>query len=239
VAYALCVLVGFVLAAAARRLDRSPPTPHRHAVSAIALVGAVSGAMLFQLPADAFGWSASRAGEPIVAGALGGRTVLGGLLGGWIAVEFGKRGLGLHQPTGDGFALPLAVALACGRLGCFFTGCCAGRTLRDEDWWRPLAVDDGHGAHRFPAQLAEIAFHGFAAVALFALMRTGALKNRQFAAYVTVYAVVRFALEWERDNPKLALGLTYYQWLAFPLFALAAGTCIARSGSVARASTPA
>ena len=231
-AYALCILLGIVLGALARKLDRDPPTPHRQALSAIALVGALSGAFLLQLPADAFGWSASRAGEPIVAGAFGGRTVVGGLLGGWLAVEAGKRGLDVRTATGDGFALPLAIALACGRLGCFFTGCCAGRRLdpgERYEWWRGLAIDDGHGSHRFPAQLAEVAFHAIAAVVLFATMRAGIGKNRRFALYVAAYAAFRFALEWLRDNPRLALGLTYYQWLAVPLFALAAGTWLVRS----------
>ncbi|MFI5301062.1 MAG: prolipoprotein diacylglyceryl transferase family protein [Polyangiales bacterium] len=236
-AYALCIFVGLVLAAFARRLDRDPPTPHRQALFAIAAIGALSGAMLFELPADFFGWTASRAGEPIVAGAIGGRTLLGGLLGGWIAVEAGKRGLGVTTPTGDGFALPLAIALACGRVGCVLTGCCAGRPLDGYEWWRAIAIDDGHCSHRFPAPHVEVVFHLACAVALYALMRTGALRHRRFAAYVALYAAFRFAIERVRDNPRIALGLTYYQWLSMPLLALGVGTLIARSRAARQVAT--
>lgn len=226
--YAVCILAGIVLAFVARRLAPEPPPPHHQALSLIAIVGALGGAVLFEAPADFLGWTAGVAGQPVVTHALGGRTVVGGLLGGWLAVEAGKWGLGIAQPTGDGFALPLAVGLGCGRLGCFFAGCCAGRTPIGDVWWSGLALPGRDGLPRFPAQLAEVGFHALAAVLLFAGARAGALRTRRFAAYVALYAAFRFAIETVRDNPPLALGLTYYQWLAVPLFALSAGTFAAR-----------
>jgi phosphatidylglycerol---prolipoprotein diacylglyceryl transferase len=239
VAYTLCILVGIALAFVVRRLAPELRPPHHQALSLIAIVGALGGAVLFELPADFYGWSAGVAGEPIVTHAMGGRTVVGGMLGGWLAVEAGKWGLGIKQPTGDGFALSLAVGLACGRLGCFFAGCCAGRTLEGDPWWSELALPGRDGLLRFPAQLAEVGFHALAAVVLFVLARAGELRTRRFAAYVALYAAFRFAIETVRDNPPLALRLTYYQWLALPLFALAAGTFVARrprgAGSLQRA----
>ncbi len=226
--YSSCILLGVALAFVVRRLAPEPPPPHQHALSLIAIVGALGGAVLFEVPADFLGWSAGVAGDPVVAHALGGRTVVGGMLGGWMAVEAGKWGLGIRQPTGDGFALSLAVGLACGRLGCFFAGCCAGRTPGPGEWWSGLALPGRDGVPRFPAQLVEVGFHALAAVALFSLARAGKLRTRRFAAYVALYAAFRFAIERVRDNPRLALGLTYYQWLAMPLFALAAGTFAAR-----------
>jgi phosphatidylglycerol---prolipoprotein diacylglyceryl transferase len=228
VGYAICILVGIALAFVVRRLVPEPRPPHHQALSLIAIVGALAGATLFEVPADFHGWTAGVAGEPIVTHALGGRTVVGGMLGGWLAVEAGKWGLGIKQPTGDGFALSLAVGLACGRLGCFFAGCCAGRTLSGDPWWSGLALPGRDGVPRFPAQLAEVAFHVLAAIVLVVLWRAGALRTRRFAAYVALYAAFRFAIETVRDNPPLALGLTYYQWLAVPLFALAAGTFVVR-----------
>jgi len=237
--YTVCVLVGVALAFGARRLVPEPPVPHRHALSLIALVGAVAGAFLFEVPADLFGWTAGVAGEPAVAHALGGRTVVGGLLGGWLAVEAGKWGLGVAQPTGDGFALPLAIGLACGRVGCLLTGCCAGRVSGGDEWWAPLALP-GHDARlRFPAQLAEVLFHVACAAALVALSRSGGLRLRRFAAYVALYGAFRFALEVVRDNPRLWLGLTYYQLLSVPLIAMAAGTLLARSRATPLAGSPA
>jgi phosphatidylglycerol:prolipoprotein diacylglycerol transferase len=228
-AYTVCVLLGIVLGAGARRLVHEPETPHRHALGLIALVGATAGAIIFESPADLFGWTAGVAGQPVIQHAFGGRTVVGGLLGGWLAVEAGKRGLGIVQPTGDGFALPLAVGLCFGRIGCFLTGCCAGRPTTGHEWWTRLAIPGHDGVLRFPAQVTEVLFHAIAFVVLLALARRGHFRYRRFAAYVAVYALFRFFIETVRENPPLALGLTYYQWLVLPLFALALGTVIVRS----------
>ena len=227
--YAVCVLVGVALSLIARRLAPEPAVPHAWALSLIAMVGATAGAFVFEVPADLYGWTVGLAGEPMAAEAIGGRTVLGGLLGGWLAVEAGKRGLGIGRPTGDGFALPLAIGLACGRMGCFFRGCCAGKRAVGGEWWSGLAMLGHDGVPRFPAQLAEVAFHLSAGVVLFVLARRGALRHRRFAAYVALYAVFRAAIEELRGNPAVLLGLTYYQILAAPLFALAASTLVARS----------
>src|SRR5205814_5317977 len=53
---------------------------------------------------------------------VGGKTIVGALLGGLFAVEAMKRYIGLHQSTGDLLAIPIAAGLAIGRIGCFVTG---------------------------------------------------------------------------------------------------------------------
>ena len=90
-------------------------------------------------------------------------------------------------------------------------------------------MHDAHGVARFPAQLAEAAFHATAAVVLLIAARRGWLRGRRIAAYLALYAVVRFLLEFVRANPPVAFGLTYYQFLALALFALAGGTWWVRS----------
>jgi phosphatidylglycerol:prolipoprotein diacylglycerol transferase len=218
-----------VLAFFVRRLAPAPRYPHKLPLAVIALVGALGGAILFELPADWLGWTAAIAGEPVRTHGLGGRTVLGGILGGWLAVEAVKPALGIRGSTGDAFAAPLATALACGRIGCALTGCCAGRVATGDAWWRWLAVVGRDGAPRFPAQLAEAAFHAMAAITLVVLARRGILEGRRLAAYVAAYCVARVLLETVRDNPPVLGGWTYYQLLAIPLFALALGTWIRRS----------
>ncbi len=47
---------------------------------------------------------------------------MGGLAGGLIAVELVKKRFGVTAGTGDLFAIPLAVGIAIGRIGCFLTG---------------------------------------------------------------------------------------------------------------------
>ncbi len=53
---------------------------------------------------------------------MSGKTVVGGLIGGLFAVEWMKKRLGVTQRTGDLFAIPLAVGIAVGRIGCFLSG---------------------------------------------------------------------------------------------------------------------
>ena len=227
--YAACVALGIALAYLVRRLLPRPSYPHAQTLAAIACVGALSGALLLELPADWFGWAAQGAGAPIVAHGIGGRTVLGGILGGWIAVELSKPALGIRVATGDGFAAPLAAALACGRVGCSLTGCCPGKAAADSSWWRGIALVARDGVARFPAAPVEAVFHAVAAVALVVLVRRGMLPGRALAAYVAIYCVVRVLLEEVRDNPAVLGRWTYYQLLALPLLALALVTIVRRS----------
>src|SRR5215212_1594838 len=47
---------------------------------------------------------------------LGGKTIVGGLLGGWIGVEIAKRKLRITHSTGDLYVLPLTLGIAIGRI---------------------------------------------------------------------------------------------------------------------------
>ena len=53
---------------------------------------------------------------------LGGKTIVGGLIGGLIGVELVKLAMGIRRSTGDLYAPALAVAIAVGRIGCLLTG---------------------------------------------------------------------------------------------------------------------
>jgi phosphatidylglycerol---prolipoprotein diacylglyceryl transferase len=86
---------------------------------------------------------------------LGGKTIVGGLLGGTIAVEWIKHRLGIVSRTGDLFAIPLAIAIAIGRIGCFFGGLRDGTSGTPASL--PWAVDFGDGIPRHPTQLYEMA----------------------------------------------------------------------------------
>ncbi|HEV8377512.1 MAG TPA: prolipoprotein diacylglyceryl transferase family protein, partial [Tepidisphaeraceae bacterium] len=95
----------------------------------------------------------SRRSTPLVL--LSGKTIVGGLLGGWIGVELVKKKFGVRRATGDLFVFPLVVGIVIGRLGCFLTG------LADHTHGvhssLPWAVDFGDGP-RHPTQFYEIAF---------------------------------------------------------------------------------
>lgn len=223
VGYPLWTAAGIVAALVAARLQPDPsslPPRLRSGLFLCAVGGAVASAYLLQLPADLFGWHApAPAGMPPEL-PLGGRTVLGGLLGGWLGVEWAKRRLGIRRPTGDSFALPLALALGFGRLGCMAAGCCAG-VVCEPHWW---AYVDADGTPRVPVQAAEAVFHFGAAVVLFVAARRRRAGGRRLAAYLAVYAVLRFGLEFVRLQPPMLAGLTWHQLLAAGLFAVAGTT---------------
>jgi phosphatidylglycerol---prolipoprotein diacylglyceryl transferase len=87
---------------------------------------------------------------------IGGKTIVGALAFGLVSVELTKRYIGLRQSTGDLYAIPLALGIAIGRIGCFLTG------LSDNTYGTatnlPWAVNFGDGIPRHPTQLYEIAF---------------------------------------------------------------------------------
>lgn len=227
-AYSLFVVLGIVLGLAVSRYGPPDAIPANVArrTRIGALLGAVIGAHLFELPADLLGWTAPVPGH--VGAPFLGRTVLGGLLGGWIGVEIAKLTLGYRGATGDRFAAPLAISLTLGRLGCVVAGCCPGEPIDANSMWAPLSLVH-HDPPRFPATLIEAYFHAAASILLVLAARFDVLRGRRLSAYLLALSIVRFGLEGVRANPAILLGLTYYQWLCVPLFVLALGTLVARS----------
>ena len=137
---------------------------------------------------------------------LGGKTIVGGLLGGGAGIEFAKKRLGIARSTGDAFVWPLAVGTAIGRLGCFFTG------LDDHTYGvattLPWGVDFGDGLARHPTQLYEGAFVLMLAVVIFFATRGRALPaGARFRLYFAGYFSFRFLIEFlkPRETPFLFL----------------------------------
>ena len=121
----------------------------------------------------------------------GGKTIVGGLLGGWIAVEVVKRVNGIHQRTGDLFVVPLCAGIAIGRVGCLLAG------IADDTYGVPTqlpwAVDFGDGVGRHPVQVYEIVFLLALAVAISKLpvMRQGA----KFGIFLASYLMWRVGID--------------------------------------------
>jgi len=147
---------------------------------------------------------------------MGGKTIVGGLLGGLLAVEWSRKRRGLIKASGDLFAIPLALGISVGRLGCFLTG------LDDADVGMPThlpwGVNFGDGIPRHPTQLYELCFALALAWALtrlrFRMPRQGDLFKLFMVSYLGFRLVVDFI------KPVLRFGgLTVIQWAA--LFGLA------------------
>jgi prolipoprotein diacylglyceryltransferase len=145
-----------------------------------------------------------------VAAWLGGKTIVGGLLGGWIGVEIAKKRLGIRRSTGDAFAFPLCFGIAVGRIGCFLTG------LADHTHGVhtsvPWAVDFGDGP-RHPTQLYEIKFLVLLAFALTirARRRRTHAEGELFRLFMVGYLAFRFVIEFIKPDEKPWLGLSAIQ----------------------------
>jgi phosphatidylglycerol:prolipoprotein diacylglycerol transferase len=170
-----------------------------------------------------------------------GKTVLGGLFIGYLAVEATKLALGIKVKTGDAFAMPIAAALCVGRIGCFFGGCCFGNQT-DLPWGVCFqAAGDAIPIPRHPTQLYEAIFHATWLLIL-AILTLGTSRNtigrvdasytsenrpnqtrgsfREFRwleghllkAYLLCYLAFRFLTESIRPEPTLAWNLTVYQF---------------------------
>ncbi len=175
------------------------------------IVGAIGGALVgSKLLAWAESWpdylAAWRAGD--VGAILGGKTIVGGLLGGWAGVEVAKQILGVGFSTGDAMVFPLALGMSIGRIGCFLTGLsdhtCGNHTSV------PWAVDFGDGP-RHPAQLYDIAFLIVLSLALAVLHRWPHGNGRLWRLFVPSYCLYRFAVEFIKPTGPKYLGVSGIQ----------------------------
>lgn len=148
---------------------------------------------------------------------FGGKTILAGLIGGYLAVELAKKILGIRTRTGDSFVVPVAGSIAVGRLSCFVGACCFGIETR-LPWGVVFPTVDMVARH--PTQLYEFLFHSLAAIVFATFRSRGLLKNRLFRLYLVAYCVFRFSSEYLRPEARLWWGLTAYQWSAALLAAV-------------------
>jgi phosphatidylglycerol:prolipoprotein diacylglycerol transferase len=189
-------LAAFVFWQMAKR--RGMATDSIGRVMAAGLIGGLAGANLVQL----------------LATGLPGKTIEGGIVGGWLAVIWMKRRLGVTRPTGDLFALAIPAGEAIGRIACFVGGCCYGK-LAGVAW----AVHD-HGAWRHPAQLYLSVAAAACFTALLAIERMRFLpENGLFYLGGALFCVDRFIVEFFREGPASALGVTLAQAVCIAGFA--------------------
>lgn len=140
----------------------------------------------------------------------GGKTIVGAILGGWVAVEVAKSYSGIHKRTGDLLVQPLLFGTMIGRIGCFLAGT-ADKTFGNPSHL-PWAVDFGDGVLRHPLQLYEIAF----LFAYFVLVEKGNLRfanGERFRLYVFSYFGLRIGLEALKSAPRF-FALDTLQWAA-------------------------
>jgi phosphatidylglycerol:prolipoprotein diacylglycerol transferase len=172
----------------------------------VALCGGLIGAKVTEI---IFGRSAPSA-LLILDPASGGRTIIGGVIVGWIAVEIAKWRLGIRRSTGDMFALALPAGEVVGRIGCHFSGCCYG--IEANLPWSTFQ----HEAFRHPTQLYLAVS---AAVTFFVLkrLRDQFPEGSLFALYLLCFATYRFIIEFFRVTDVLFWSLSTAQWVSIEL----------------------
>jgi phosphatidylglycerol:prolipoprotein diacylglycerol transferase len=197
------------------------------------LLGAFLGAKVLYLAID--GWR--YIGQPDVWLQLAtGKTILGALLGGYLAVELVKRVVGYRGITGDWFALIAPVGITLGRLGCLVHGCCHGQACAPAYY----TLRDAAGVDRWPAVPAEILFN-LAMVALFLVLRwRRKLAGQHFQLYLIAYGTFRFLHEFLRNEHRLLGPITGYQLAALAVagFGLVAFVRRWRADKVSGAASP-
>jgi phosphatidylglycerol:prolipoprotein diacylglycerol transferase len=181
----------------------------------VAVAGAALGSkLLFLLEDPHLTWQSIR--DP--AYLMGGKTIVGALAFGLVAVEAMKRYIGLNRSTGDLYAIPLAIGIAIGRIGCFLTG------LTDNTYGvasgLPWAVDFGDGVRRHPTQLYEAVFLVALIPVLYSILRS--LQSREghgrfqpgdvFKFFMVAYMLFRLLCDFIKPYPRIYLGLGGIQW---------------------------
>jgi phosphatidylglycerol---prolipoprotein diacylglyceryl transferase len=206
----LAYFVGFrIYLAQRRRLGDVLDNHTRWSVIAGAIAGALVGAKLLHMLEDPVATWAKR-GDLLLF--FGGKTVVGGLIGGLAGVELTKTWIGVRQSTGDLLALPLAIGIAIGRIGCFLAGPSDGTSGVPSTL--PWAVDFGDGIARHPTQLYEILALVTIAATLFILRRRPHQTGDLFKVLMVGYMTCRLLVDAIKPEPRIALGLSTLQWAA-------------------------
>ena len=192
-AYALCSLIGLIAGAlvAWKLTMPRPPEVVRIPYYTCAFIGTIVGA---KIPI----WLSYGFTNYIIQG----KSVMGGMLGAFLAINLYKICSGKKGGFGGRFVIPLAVAIGFGKIGCYLNGCCSG-TLT------------------FPVQLIESVFQFTMAICLYKFYQYTKRADLLFSVYILSYLCMRFSIEFWRVEPRVLFGLTVYQYLALifiPIF---------------------
>ena len=186
----------------------------RYAYYTVAIVGAVLGAIVIG-SLNIYYSLESR--ETLFVG----KSILGAIVGATVVIEIFKKVVKIEGSTGAYFVPSLAIGIAIGRLGCFFSG------LEDYTYGVVtdsfLGYDFGDGLFRHPVQLYESAVMGlfFLYVVYTYFKNKNYFEKYIFYQFILLYAIQRFMWEFLKPYETIFLGLNIFQFFCLGLMVYA------------------
>lgn len=172
----------------------------------IVFTALMGGAIGSKLPVWLMNYQAIIASFPDLTPVLTGRTILGGMIGGTLAVYWYKRKSGIKLRIGNQLAPAIALGMAIGRIGCFMRGCCFGIPTHTS-----YGINFGDGIKRHPTQIYDALFNLGMFIYLLIFYRKVKEPGKLFAIYINIYFIFRFGLEFFREEPIVFWTLTAAQ----------------------------
>jgi phosphatidylglycerol---prolipoprotein diacylglyceryl transferase len=156
-----------------------------------------------------------------------GKSIIGALAGGYLAIVIAKRAFRYRRSTGDAYVLAIPVATAIGRIGCFLSELPLG-TPTTLPWGISVSPEAAAAFARcpgcelpmHPSMLYEVFFNVIAALVILRYRDRVPVPGDAVKLYLLAAGIFRFFVEFVRGNEPQALGLTGPQWVLIPLVGL-------------------
>lgn len=156
-----------------------------------------------------------------------GKSIIGGIAGGYVAIALSKKAFHYTRSTGDCYAAAIPLAMAIGRVGCFLSelplgtptnlpwGISASQSAAEHFTTCPYCQQKMH-----PSMIYEIIFHLIAFVLILRYRHLVIVQGDTLKLYLLAAAIFRFLVEFVRGNPEQFWGLSGPQIVLIPLTGL-------------------
>ena len=150
-----------------------------------------------------------------------GKSILGAIIGGIVAVEAFKKIMKIKGSTGAYFVPSLVIGITIGRIGCFMSGLDDYTYGIETNFF--LAYDFGDGILRHPVQLYEsftmLLFFVYVVYVYF--NHKNYFEKNIFYQFILLYATQRFIWEFLKPYETIVLGLNVFQFFCLGLIVYA------------------